>query len=71
MKEKTLSQDLGLRILNRKLLSNLPMKEKVPFGYRTNLDHGQVAQRFAVQNLTLPPSMPVEKVTEYVYYLVV
>ena len=28
MKEKTLSQDLGLRILNRKLLSNLPMKEK-------------------------------------------
>ena len=26
----------------------------------------QVAQRFAVQNLTLPPSMPVAKVTDYV-----
>ena len=41
------------------------MKEKVPLGYRTNLDHWQVAHRFAVQNLTLPPSIPVAKVTEY------
>ena len=32
-----------------------------------NLDHWQVAQRFTVQNLTLPPSMPVAKVIEYVY----
>ena len=31
--------------------------------------HGQVAQRFTVQNLTLPPSMLVAKVTEYVYYV--
>ena len=38
------------------------MKEKAPLGYQTNLDHWQVAQRFAVQNLTLPPSMPVTKV---------
>ena len=43
------------------------MKEKVPLGYRMNLDHWQVAQQFAVQNLTLPPSMPVAEVTEYVY----
>jgi len=53
---------------NRESLSNLPMKEKVPLGYRTNLDHWQVAHRFAVQNLILPPFMPVAKVTEYVYY---
>ena len=43
------------------------MKEKVPLGYRTNLDHWQVAQQFTVQNLTLPPLMPVAKVTEYVH----
>ena len=43
------------------------MKEKVPLSYRANLDHLQVSHRFAVQNLTLPPSMPVAKVTEYVY----
>ena len=49
-------------------LSDLPMKEKVPLGYRTNLDHWQVAHQFAVQNLTLPPSMLVAKVTEYVCY---
>jgi len=30
--------------------------------------HWRVAQRFTVQNLTLPPSMPVAKVIEYVYY---
>ena len=48
--------------LNRESLSNLPMKEKVPLGYHTNLDHWQVAHRFVVQNLTLPPSMPVAKV---------
>ena len=28
--------------------------------------HWQVAQQFTVQNLTLPPSMSVAKVTEYV-----
>ena len=44
------------------------MKEKVPLSYRTNFDHWQVAHQFAVQNLTLPPSMPVAKVTEYVKY---
>ena len=31
--------------------------------------HWQVVHRFAVQNLTLPPSMSVAKVTEYVYYV--
>ena len=31
--------------------------------------HRQVAHRFAVQNLTLPPSMSVAKVTEYVQRL--
>ena len=55
------------QILNRELVSNFPMKEKDPLGYRTNLDHWQVAQQFAVQNLTLPSSMLVAKVTEYVY----
>jgi len=40
------------------------MKEKVPLGSRTNFDHCQVADPFAVQNLTWPPSMPVAKVTE-------
>ena len=43
------------------------MKEKVPLGYRMNLNHWQVAHQFAVQNLTLPPSMSVAKVTEYFY----
>ena len=55
------------QILNHESLSNLPMKEKVPLSYRTNFDHLQVAHRFAVQNLTLPSSMLVAKVSEYVY----
>ena len=53
----------------QELLSNLPMKEKLPLRYRTNFNHWQVAHRFAVQNLNLPPSMLVAKVTEYVFYL--
>ena len=45
---------------------NLPMIKVRAIAEEYFFFHGQVAKRFAIQNLTLPPSMPVAKVTEYV-----
>ena len=53
--------------MNRESVSNLLMIEVCAIAEGYFFFHGQVAQQFAVQNLTLPPSMSVAKVTEYVY----